>query len=297
MVTRRDDRVGAWRWELTAPESWVLLNGPKESRQPLKLGLTELMVRGAVRVVESKGRFGRKTVLLADGARAVAPSEPPLQVLWELYRRGTTKRTSDGTGVPVDRLARAVKSQFGTVGRYVPRAVLPSLVERGLYEPKEGRFLFFFPRTTYEPTPAGEARRAELEGLLARGRESFGGWIDDDPAAAAAYVGSAGAAVLLAPELFPQLRRLHREVDSSLTTTSYSTTGFDVSDSDFSEALDAVPFDTSAFDCLDTAFDAIDSCVDAGGGGDGGSDGGNGDGGGGDGGGGDGGGGSDGAGG
>jgi hypothetical protein len=267
MVSTQSTGAGTDRWDLTAPESWVLLNGPKADSQPFKLGLTELMARGALRLIESKGRFGKKTVLLADGLRASAPNEAALRALWELYRRGSTKTTPDGTGVPVDQLARSAKSTFGSVGGYVHRAVLPGLVERGLFEKKEGRFLFVFPKTSYELTPSGQAKRSELEGVIARGKESFAGWVNDDPARAVAFVGAAGAAVLLAPALFPDMRRLHQSGVES---------GY-VSDSDFSSA--DFDFDLGAFDSLDSAFDAIDSGVDAG---DGGSDGGGGDGGGGD---------------
>src|SRR5689334_23024249 len=94
-------------WNLTAPESWVLLNGAGANTQPFKLALTELLMRGALKIVESKGRFMGKTVLLADGPKAQAPTEPSLQPVWELYRGSKTKTTDEGTGVPIKELAKA----------------------------------------------------------------------------------------------------------------------------------------------------------------------------------------------
>ena len=40
MLATQRGAVGADRGELTAPESWVLLNGPRSDSQPFKLGLT-----------------------------------------------------------------------------------------------------------------------------------------------------------------------------------------------------------------------------------------------------------------
>jgi hypothetical protein len=70
-------------------------------------------------------------------------------------------------------------------------------------------------------------------------------------------MGAAGAAILLAPALFPQLRQL--------TETS----GVEGAGLDFGP-----DFDLGSLDSVDSAFDAIDSSVDAGSGDGGASDGG-----------------------
>jgi hypothetical protein len=235
------------RWEMTAPESWTLLNGVSASTQPFKLALTELLMRGSLKIIESKGRFRGKTVLLVDGPKAQAPSEPSLAPVWELYRGSKTKTTDQGTGVPVNELAKSAQSKFGTVGGYVDKHVVPQLHQRGLVEQRSKKVLFVFNKTTWELTPAGQSKKDELQRVLDEGKASMPSWVSNDPAQAAAYLGAAGAAILLAPTLFPQLRQLGQVAD--------------VGDYNFGDDND---FDFSSLDSVDSAFDAIDSSVDAG---------------------------------
>jgi hypothetical protein len=263
MATTEINPTGTSRWELTAPESWALMNGIGASTQPFKLALTELLMRGALKIIESKGRFRGKTVLLTDGPKAQPPSEPVLAPIWELYRGSKTKTTDQGTGVEVKELAKSAQSKLGGVSGYVAKYVAPQLRDRGLIEWRAKKVLFVFNSGKWELTPAGEAQKAELQRILDEGRSSMEGWVSNDPTRAVAYMGTAGAAILLAPMLFPQLRQL-----TDISTTDLD---FDFSDSDF---------DIGSLESIDSAFDAIDSSVDSGSSDSGGSDSGGSDGGG-----------------
>jgi hypothetical protein len=265
-MSTQSNTAGTNRWELTAPESWALMNGVVASTQPFKLALTELLMRGALKIVESTGRLRGKTVLLVDGPKAQPPSEPVLAPIWELYRGSKTKTTDQGTGVEVKDLAKAAQSEFGGVSGYVAKHVAPRLSEHGLIEWRPKKVLFVFNSGKWELTPTGEAKKAELQRILDEGQANIEDWVSSDPTRAVAYLGAAGAAILLAPTLFPQLRQL--------ADVSTSDLDFDFGDD----------FDVGSLDSMDSAFDAIDSSVDSGGS-DGGSDGGGSDGGGSDGGG------------
>jgi hypothetical protein len=246
MVATQMNASGTGKWELTAPESWALMNGVTANTQPFKLALTELLMRGALKIVEAKGRFMGKTVLLTDGPKAQPPKEPVLAPIWELYRGAKTKTTDQGTGVPVKELASAAQSKFGGVSGYVAKHVAPALRDRGLVEWRTKKVLFVFNSGKWELTPAGEAKKAELQRTLDEGKANMEGWVANDPTRAVGYMGAAGAAILLAPALFPQLRQLQ------------DVSGADL-DFDFGD-----DFDVSSLDSMDTAFDAIDSSVDSG---------------------------------
>ena len=66
----------ATRWGLSAPESYVVLNGPSASgSEAFKLGLMEMVARGVLvlETIEHRGRFSRKQVAtLRDGLRLSA---------------------------------------------------------------------------------------------------------------------------------------------------------------------------------------------------------------------------------
>lgn len=291
------------RWRLTAPESYVLLYGPKSGGGALKLALLELVARECLELVEveERGAFGRtRTVaILRHGSGKRDPGGPPLDAVVELLgsvRNGASEGSS--AGMPVVELARATRKQYGRFGGYAEAEVLPALMRRGLYERRERRFLGIFRYTRWEPTRAGVEARAELERNISLGEERFGEWVDVDPAQALAFLGAAGSSVLLMSPLHPDIRRLHErrraEGADAASAGVYPIVG-DVSAPDNPEGEPgnllgyfdpgAFDLDLGVFDALDGAFSAIDSGVDSGDGGWGG-DGGGGDGGGGDGGGG-----------
>jgi hypothetical protein len=168
-----------------------------------------------------------------------------------------------------------------------------------LFEVRRGRVLWIIPTTRVVYTPSGEEARAELQRWLAVGTRRLSGWADSDPSHALAYAGMAGAALLLMPELFPQLHRLRDQprtydADGGLSSASAvypasdrddewnqpgEVPGLELSSLDLS-GFDFGSLDFGAFAGLDAAMSAIDAGVDWGGG-DAGGGGGGGDGGGG----------------
>src|SRR5678816_908766 len=97
----------ATRWGLSAPESYVVLNGPSASgSEAFKLGLMELVARGVwvLETVERRVLLSKKQVaILRGGPRETMPREQPLAAIWHLYQG----LTPDGEpGVPVEKLAR-----------------------------------------------------------------------------------------------------------------------------------------------------------------------------------------------
>jgi hypothetical protein len=270
------------RWELTAPESFVLLNGPSASgREAFKLGVMELIARGALAMDEA----GSKNATLRDGPQARAPRERALGAIWDVYRASPSHSWAGRYGVRLKDLGRTAVKQYGSLDAYRKNEVLGALVDRGLYERREGRFLWIFPTTRFELTPDGDRARDELQRLMATGREQFSGWAAKEPSQALAYAGSIGAAMLLMPMLFDDMLGLRERLRASGAASdagAYVHTGGTDGGGDFD-----FDFDWSGVDFGGLDFGGIDSSFsDSGGFGDGGGFGGDGGGGGGDGGGG-----------
>jgi hypothetical protein len=299
------------RWDLTAPESLVLRDGPGADRaQAVKLGLLELVTRGSLRLVDVPGRnwLGRATVekVLASGSRPL-PREGSLAPIAQAFLRAPHRQYPNGTeGRSVKDLARAFATNPKTRGgRYVPDVVMPELGARGLYSRETSRMLGIFPRTRWFLTSEGERRQSQLLQLLTDGeRELTSG--ARDPHQVAMLLATTGAATLLMTSVYPELADVSRRLRQGdptgdggtiATTTTFGTDGStdpappdplptptpDASPDPGAVDFDAGAFgslDMAAFDGIDSAFDAIDSGVDAGsaeGGGDGGDGGGGGD--------------------
>ena len=100
-------------WELTAPESLVLRDGPGADRaMALKLGLLELVARGSLRLVDVEGRnwIGRARVdkVLVSGHRPV-PGTGPLAPIGAAYHNTPSRQFPDGTtGRPVAAVAQTL---------------------------------------------------------------------------------------------------------------------------------------------------------------------------------------------
>jgi hypothetical protein len=304
-------------WDLTAPESLVLRDGPSADRaQVLKLGLLELVTRGSLRLVDVNGRtlLGRSRLekVLASGHRPL-PTTGPLAPIASAFYNATPKTLPDGTsGRTIASVARAFAKGARTGGnRYRDETILPGLATRGLYRRERYRLLGVFQRTRWVLTPDGERRRAELSRLLAEGERELSTHLLRDPREAAAVLAGTGAAALLMTSSYPELNELSQRLRATIAGDGGVTSGGSPVDTgppdgavpnepspsptDSTDAwstdggafelgsIDVGGLDLSALDGVDAAFGAIDSGVDAGGGGDGGGgDGGGGDGGGGD---------------
>lgn len=295
---------GQWprtRWELSAPESYVLLNGPGASgAEAFKLALLELVTRGSLRLAtgQRKGAFGRRqeVSVLARGERAGAPDEAALSAVWRIFEAQRSQVYENGvTGVAVDEFAKAAARTYGSIGKYAGTVVLPALSNRGFYRSESYRVLWLFPATRQVLTPQGEAERSELQERLELAEQEFGSLVNRDPRRALAFLALAGASVLLVNELYPDLQRLQAQLgrrpeegggDSDVDDEGDSgegggldLAGFDLGGFDLGGL--SLDFDLSAFEAIGDAFSAIDSGVDSGGGGDSGGGDGGGDGGGG----------------
>ena len=79
------------RWELSAPESYVLMHGPNaDGAEAFKMAVLELVMRGALQIVqaEQRGRFGRRSqvTVLAPGTGPSTVDAPELRTVLDLYR-------------------------------------------------------------------------------------------------------------------------------------------------------------------------------------------------------------------
>ncbi len=263
-------------WRLSAPESYVLLNGTEETAEPFKLAIMELVSRGVLALddfvfrgsadgadVGLNVQTGNK--VLRSGPNATVPVEAPLASVVRIYQNIATMAFQGQVGVA--EFLRQARRTYGSINAYTTVELLPALIERGLYGRKKGKRLWLFPVTRTVLTPAGQTARAELQQWVDLGQGSFGPWAGSDPRLAMAFLGGAGASVLLVPPVYTRLRGLYDEVDAP---------------GDVNWDGSAIDFDPGSFTALDSSFDTLSSSVDtftSDTGSRGGSDGGSGDGG------------------
>jgi hypothetical protein len=203
---------GAPRWELSAPESQILLSGP-ETRDDwaLKAALLELVVRGGLRLStsESSGILRRKRahvlVLVKNSDLAAIAA---LRGVLDAYPQ--PRLHSNRTAVAVGDLARAVFTRYQKApsGGYVNEILLPALDERGLFSREADPRLRLAGAGGWFLTQRGLAALVELRSLLASAREAFGAWLDRDHPRADAFLQTAGPATLLMDDAIAALGRL-----------------------------------------------------------------------------------------
>jgi hypothetical protein len=219
-----EDFVDEWppRWELTAPESYVLsYRGGAWRAEPIRLAVTELVARRIVTTVEvepsGRRRKGKRWALV-DGPSSKQSVESPLDVVLDLIR-GVERRPiqvlREGStialaseGVLVTDLHGAVKKAFKPLDAYRLRHVGPALVDRGLLwvpHPREGGRV-----AAFDWTVAGREADAQLERWLELGRDHLAAWVRSDRARALAFTREAGSAVLLMRDRYPELEELSR---------------------------------------------------------------------------------------
>ena len=258
-------------WDLPAPDSHVLLNGPdRPDAEPFRLAVMELVGKRHLRMmqVEEPGLLGtkRRSVLVAGDERT-RPEAESLLAVWNLYYEPRTqtayrKTYKDGTtGVELPAFARAAAEYFGSLQGYAAGVVVPSLIKQGLMEKQAAKILWLIPTTRIVLTPAGVEKRRQLQEIIWLAQQQAGSWAGGGMGMGMESLMFAGAAMLLMPAMFPH-----------------------------GEGMGASAWDFQSMDQFGQDWGA--GAMDSGGGGDWGGDGGGGfDGGGGDGGGGDGGGG------
>ena len=193
------------RWGPSAPESRVLLDGPKGSgTEAFRLAVLELIARRRLSVAREENLANEKTPsgVLLPGAEARPTGHRPLDAIHELFEGARTR----DSGVSVKMLARKTRKRYGSLDGYVKTEVLPALQRRGLYEKREKRLLWILPVTRWELTRSGDAARAQLEQNRRLGEDHFREWVERDPQQAYLFLGLAGSSLLLMEALHPELQ-------------------------------------------------------------------------------------------
>jgi hypothetical protein len=259
-------------WPLSAPESYVLLHGPRaKSIEAFKRGLLELVARDVL-TVETRER-PRCFHLLAEQASFLHTgpnmsrgelAAQPLQAIWDIYRRTSLCISwGDPRGVLVRDLRRSARALGTPIRHFTYWSVLPALVERGLYERDD----YAAPRPSrsskYTETTAGRAARVKLESLMSSAVRDFYPATRRDPAAALALAGGLGSAIFLMDPLLSEIASVGQRIRDGITIHL----GLNTSSLD----LDFDVLDLGALDKLGGVFDALGdmgSGWDVGGGGD-----------------------------
>lgn len=289
------DEWPARPWQLTAPESYVLLHGPlADSLEAFKLALQELMAKGALVVgpIDTFGGLGRRKQksALTEGPRSASVSEAPLASVLAFYRGAprvtsvmdTYRRNGNPEGVLIEDLAGSLRHY-----NYRDRDVLPSLAQRGLFELCDDTVLGIFSSKHHLWTPAGVGAQRDLKEWIEVGNARMSDWASNDPPQARAFADGAGAAVLLMKNLQPEFDQLRRHADRDALSARGTDRrdhlagarqveegpNADVNDAGLSgrhgpgdpggDGFSGLEIDIAAFDGL-ADFDAIDAGIDAG---------------------------------
>ena len=225
MEQPQDDWPGL-RWNLTAPESYVLNSvGEGSGIEAFKLALKELVARRALRVEPVETRrlgFRRERPALTAGPHAGMTAEQPLTPVLDLFVRTgkhtlqATEASAAGTrpieGVLVEDFAKAARKELRSFDDYRDRHVVAALAARGLMRVETHKVIGVFPNKRKTWTTAGREAVDELEQWLRVGKERLSDWVSDDPAKAFAYTAGAGAAILLMDDLYPQFALLGQQL-------------------------------------------------------------------------------------
>jgi len=232
------DEAQSDRWELSAIESLVLLNGPMTSEvTAVSTAILELVVRRALMLMATERRvlfiFKRFEDRVSPGPTFHNEYPEPLKEVLRRYR-GRTPAMSRGRDSSV-RVQDLAASLFGSErsrglfhrvlrrevvpvsGGFVESVMMPHLSKLGLFRwsanSQPGGFRF----ESWEITPLGVEKLDRLGAILAEGRESFSIRVYQDPDRAAQLVGQAGAAILLIPGIAPSIRVLHSRISGQST--------------------------------------------------------------------------------
>ena len=189
------------RWELTAPESYLLryVDCGATNAGAFKLALIELLQREAL-VLDGaliRRRWGpgsRSVWLLSDGPRLPSVDEPALVPVLRLYTR-LRERRPEVEGVLVTDLVKAGARGRAGFRDYLSGAVASSLQGRGHLS------------AARERTPAGDQAEQRLDEWLQIGKHTFPRW-SHHASWRRAYLQGAGAAVLLLGSSHPAFMQI-----------------------------------------------------------------------------------------
>ncbi len=201
---------------LGAAELYVVLNGPNASAtEVFKLALHELIGRGVLDAgfrQQGSGPTTTRSALLLPATSRPGKLRRPLRNIMDVYNTVAQTSSESANGIDVQDLARALRARHeGKLSQWVTDEVVGSLVEQGLYSEEQVKRLGLFVATSYEPTPTGKAAQALLQASIERVKDQFSSWVSGDRTRAAAFLAIAGPAVLVIPELRPEIERLRPE--------------------------------------------------------------------------------------
>jgi hypothetical protein len=236
------------RWELTAPESYLLrFTGCKpRGIDAFTLALQELVARDALglqgaRIPRRLGIGTRAAWLVTAGPARESATEPALTAALAVFERAfDTRGRSTVDGVALDDLRRQAVREFGSgLRRYLEHDLAGALRLRGLLD-ADGR-----------RTAAGRRADDELDAWLAIGRERLKNWAANPrvPAQATEFLLGAGAAVLLIHDVHPSLARIAERMQTAPYDHAAMTWTYDVDLDLFNGALAALG-DVMAFDAV-----------------------------------------------
>ena len=183
---------------LSAPELCVLRQeGRGAGSEALRMAVLELIVRGVLRL-DSRGSFRRSATVQLTGAQADLAA-PVAAVAASLC----------GARMNLRYLEHELSLTWPTPRDYVWSEVLPALCAKGLVQLADRRRGLSWLGPKLVLTPLGRQAQRELEERLAAFDGPFGRWVRDDADRAAAFVGQAGSAVLLAGTAWREVRELY----------------------------------------------------------------------------------------
>jgi hypothetical protein len=254
--------------ELSAAEAYVLLSLPRfDVRQALKLGFIGLLAQRALRLSQEDrpGLIRTRHIVHLHVATNL-----PVGLSSITASLIAVVRAAEPEGLMKEIVSQSMRKYGRALVGFVQNYVGPALAARGLAEKRKSRLLGLLPLTRFYRTPAGDAEKQRIEGLMQEAR-SIPRYLDSDPAQAAALVTALGGAILLIDELRPHYQALDLALRDRNTGSYTDTPNWDTGDHqgglfDFG-SIDFSAFDAGAFDSFDAGFS------DAGG--DGGGDGGN----------------------
>jgi hypothetical protein len=207
--------VSTTAWELSAPESYLLLHGLEASpAEILKAAFRELVARGVFTIseIELHTTAGLQRRYVVGGKPRKRQVRRPLHELVEIYDAMPARRIDPVKAPPValtDYVGEVMR-KFGGIEGY-RQLVLSALVDRGLYKHERYRRMGLMSGERDVPTLAGVQAREELDRRLKTAGD-MPDWLRG-----VALAGLLGSAVLLVDAAYPELERLRERLGAALT--------------------------------------------------------------------------------
>jgi hypothetical protein len=207
--------VSSSAWELSAPESYLLLHGVETSpAEVLKTAFRELVARGVFRIseIELRTAGGIQRRYVVDSPPRKRQVRRPLHELVEIYDAMPARRIDPVKAPPVslaDYLGEVLKRFRGIEGYRA--LVLSALIDRGLYKHERYRRMGILSGERDVPTTAGVQAREELDRRLKTAGD-MPEWLRG-----VALAGLLGSAVLIVDDAYPELERLRERLGAALT--------------------------------------------------------------------------------